>query len=34
MKQPLQTKGGIIIDDDAWVSGVIVLDGVRIGKVP
>lgn len=32
-KQPLQTKGGIIIDDDAWLSvGVIVLDGVRIGK--
>jgi acetyltransferase-like isoleucine patch superfamily enzyme len=31
--QPLQTKGGIIIDDDAWLSvGVIVLDGVRIGK--
>ena len=32
-KQPLQTKGGIIIDDDAWLGfGVIVLDGVRIGK--
>lgn len=31
--QPLQTKGGIIIDDDAWLGcGVIVLDGVRIGK--
>lgn len=31
--QPLQTKGGIIIDDDAWLSvGVIVLDGTRIGK--
>ena len=32
-KQPLQTKGGIVIDDDAWLGvGVIVLDGVRIGK--
>lgn len=32
-KQPLQTKGGIMIDDDAWLGfGVIVLDGVRIGK--
>lgn len=32
-KQPLQTKGGIFIDDDAWLGvGVIVLDGVRIGK--
>lgn len=32
-KQPLQTKGGITIDDDAWLGfGVIVLDGVRIGK--
>jgi len=31
--QPLQTKGGITIDDDAWLGfGVIVLDGVRIGK--
>ena len=31
--QPLQTKGGIFIDDDAWLGvGVIVLDGVRIGK--
>lgn len=31
--QPLQTKGGIIIDDDAWLGfGVIVLSGVRIGK--
>jgi acetyltransferase-like isoleucine patch superfamily enzyme len=31
--QPLQTKGGIVIDDDAWLGfGVIVLDGVRIGK--
>lgn len=32
-RQPLQSKGGIIIDDDAWLGvGVIVLDGVRIGK--
>lgn len=32
-KQPLHTKGGIIVDDDAWLGyGVIVLDGVRIGK--
>ncbi len=32
-KQPLQTKGGIMIDDDAWLGyGVIVLDGVTIGK--
>jgi acetyltransferase-like isoleucine patch superfamily enzyme len=31
--QPLRSKGGIIIEDDAWLSvGVIVLDGVRIGK--
>lgn len=31
--QPLQTKGGIVIDDDAWLGfGVTVLDGVRIGK--
>ncbi len=31
--QPLQTKGDIIIDDDAWLGyGVIVLSGVRIGK--
>lgn len=31
--QPLHTKGGIIVDDDAWLGvGVIVLDGVRIGK--
>jgi acetyltransferase-like isoleucine patch superfamily enzyme len=33
MEQPCKTKGGIIIDDDAWLGhGVIVLDGVRIGK--
>ncbi|MGQ9570233.1 MAG: acyltransferase [bacterium] len=33
MKQQLQTKGGITIEDDAWLGfGVVVLDGVRIGK--
>lgn len=32
-KQPLQTRGGIVIEDEAWLGfGVIVLDGVRIGK--
>ena len=32
-KQALESKGGIIIEDDAWLGvGVIVLDGVRIGK--
>ena len=32
-EQPLHTKGGITIDDDAWIGfGVIVLSGVRIGK--
>jgi len=32
-KQPLQTKGGIIVGDDAWLGvGVIVLSGVRIGR--
>jgi len=32
-KQPLQTKGGIVIEDDAWLGfGVIVLDGVTIGS--
>jgi acetyltransferase-like isoleucine patch superfamily enzyme len=31
--QPLQTKGGITIDDDVWLGfGVVVLDGVRIGR--
>lgn len=31
--QPIQTKGGIIIDDDVWLGfGVIVLSGVHIGK--
>jgi acetyltransferase-like isoleucine patch superfamily enzyme len=32
-KLPLQTKGGIIIEDGSWLGvGVIVLDNVRIGK--
>ena len=32
-RQPLTTKGGIVIGDDAWLGyGVIVLDGVRIGN--
>jgi acetyltransferase-like isoleucine patch superfamily enzyme len=32
-KQPLHTKGGIVIDDEVWLGfGAIVLDGVRIGK--
>jgi acetyltransferase-like isoleucine patch superfamily enzyme len=31
--QPLQTRGGIVVEDDAWLGfGVVVLDGVRIGK--
>jgi acetyltransferase-like isoleucine patch superfamily enzyme len=31
--QPLQTKGGITIEDEVWLGhGVIVLSGVRIGK--
>ena len=31
--QPLQTKGGIMIEDEVWLGyGVIVLSGVRIGK--
>lgn len=31
--QPLQSKGPIIIEDDAWIGfGVIVLSGVHIGK--
>lgn len=31
-QQPVQTKGGIVIGDDAWLGvGVIVLDGVTIG---
>lgn len=32
-EQPLQTKGPIVVGDDAWLGvGVIVLAGVRIGK--
>lgn len=32
-KQPLQTKGGIVIEDNVWLGvAVTVLDGVRIGK--
>jgi len=32
-RQPLQTKGDIIIGDNAWLGfGVIVLDNVKIGK--
>ncbi len=32
-KQPLRSKGAIIIEDDAWLGyGTIVLGGVRIGK--
>ncbi|HHB90348.1 MAG TPA: acyltransferase [Anaerolineae bacterium] len=32
-KQPLTTKGDIIIEDDAWLGvGVIVMDGVTIGR--
>jgi acetyltransferase-like isoleucine patch superfamily enzyme len=32
-KQPLQTRGGIILEDDVWLGvGVIVLDNVHIGK--
>ena len=31
--QPLYTKGGIVVEEDAWLGvGTIVLDGVRIGK--
>lgn len=32
-EQPLNSKGDIIVDDDAWLGfGVIVLDGVHVGK--
>lgn len=32
-RQPLQTKGGIVIGDDVWLGvGVLVLDGVTIGE--
>jgi acetyltransferase-like isoleucine patch superfamily enzyme len=31
--QPLSTKGGIAIGDDAWIGyGAVILDGVNIGK--
>lgn len=31
--QPLSSKGGIVVGDDAWLGyGVIVLDGARIGQ--
>lgn len=33
IKQPLTSKGGIVIEDDVWLSyGVVVLDGVTIGR--
>jgi acetyltransferase-like isoleucine patch superfamily enzyme len=32
-EQPLQSRGDIVIDDDAWLGfGVVVLSGVRIGR--
>ena len=32
-RQPLRSKGGIVIEDDVWLStGVTVLDGVTIGQ--
>jgi acetyltransferase-like isoleucine patch superfamily enzyme len=32
-EQPLTSSGDIIIEDEAWIStGVIILDGVRVGK--
>jgi acetyltransferase-like isoleucine patch superfamily enzyme len=32
-EQPLSTKGGLVIEDDVWLGfGVVVLDGVRIGR--
>ncbi|NJD56943.1 MAG: acyltransferase [Nitrospirae bacterium] len=32
-KQPLRSKGGIVVGDEAWIGfGTIVLGGVRIGK--
>ena len=31
--QPLSTKGGITVEDDAWIGyGVVILDGVTVGK--
>lgn len=33
VRQPIETKGGIIVGDDVWIGfGVIVLDGVKIGN--
>jgi acetyltransferase-like isoleucine patch superfamily enzyme len=32
-KQPLKTRGGIVIEDDVWLGvSVVVLDGVKIGR--
>jgi acetyltransferase-like isoleucine patch superfamily enzyme len=32
-KQPLRTRGGIVIEDDVWLGvNAVVLDGVTIGK--
>lgn len=32
-QQPLESRGGIVIEDDAWLGyGVIVLDGAHIGR--
>ena len=32
-EQPLQTRGNIVVEDDAWLGwGVIVLEGVRVGR--
>jgi acetyltransferase-like isoleucine patch superfamily enzyme len=33
IKQPLKSRGGIIVEDDVWLGeGVILLDGLTIGK--
>ncbi len=33
LEQPLQTRGSIVVEEDAWLSwGVIVLEGVRVGR--
>ena len=32
-QQPLRSRGGIVVEDDAWLGfGVVVLDGVTIGE--
>ncbi len=32
-EQPFETRGGIVVEEDAWLGfGVIVLDGVRVGR--